>query len=115
MGYTRGGLGKSGYGIVVPVSPKMQTSRESIGYAIAIATSLLAPSLTEPRKVLFVVGGIHSKEQPTVNYVEENDGVIMPKLEPTIIVGVFYDAQGDTPICDSKSEIPHFVPPKQKI
>jgi len=57
MGYLGGGLGKNGQGIVVPISPMMQTYKAGFGYDAA-STSLPTPGLVEHKKVLFVGGGI---------------------------------------------------------
>jgi len=57
MGYTGGGLGKNGQGIVVPISPMMQTYKAGFGYDAA-STSLPTPGLAEHKKVLFVGGSI---------------------------------------------------------
>jgi len=39
MGYTRGGLGKNGQGIVAPINPVVQTSRAGSGCDLASASS----------------------------------------------------------------------------
>jgi hypothetical protein len=58
MAYIGGWLGKSGWGIIVPISPKIQTNRESIGYDAIATNSPSTPGLVESRKVLFVVGEV---------------------------------------------------------
>jgi hypothetical protein len=53
MGYTRGGLGKSGKGIVVPITPKMKSPRKYLGYGVVVS-SLRTPGLVAPREVLLL-------------------------------------------------------------
>ena len=59
MGYTKGGLGKNGYGIVVPFTPEMGSSRKSLGFDVI--ASLHTPNLDSTKKVLFVIRGVQTK------------------------------------------------------
>jgi hypothetical protein len=72
MGYTRGGLGKNGQGIVVPITPEMKSPRIGLGYDVFVA-SLPTPGLATTREVLFVAGGVQTgflEEKPIVDCVE---------------------------------------------
>jgi hypothetical protein len=83
MGYTRGGIGKNGQGIVVPITPKMKSPRTSLGYN-AIVASLPTPGLATMRKVLFFVGGVQTsfpKEKPTIDCAKQIDEIPVPHLE----------------------------------
>jgi hypothetical protein len=72
MGYTGGGLGKNGQGIVSPIMPEMKSPRIGLGYDVVVS-SLPTPSLAATKEVLFVAGGVQTdfpKEKSTVNCVE---------------------------------------------
>jgi hypothetical protein len=72
MGYTGGGLGKNGQGIVVPITPYMKSPRTSLGYDVVVA-SLPTSSLVATREVLFVAGGVQTsflEEKPIVDCAE---------------------------------------------
>ena len=62
MGYAGGGLGKNGQVIVVPIHPKLQTSRVSIEYDVVV-TSVSSPGLHESKNIVLVTGRIQSEEQ----------------------------------------------------
>jgi hypothetical protein len=66
MGHTRGGLKKNGQGIVVPITPEMNSPRISLGFDVV--TSLPTPHRVATREVLFVAGGVQIglvEEKPT--------------------------------------------------
>jgi hypothetical protein len=59
MGYTGGGLGKNGQGIVSPIMPEMMTPRTGLGYDVVVS-SLPTPTLAANKEVLFVAGGVQT-------------------------------------------------------
>jgi hypothetical protein len=111
MGYTRGGLGKNGQGIVVPISPEIQTSRAGLGYDVVVVASPSTPGLVESRKVLFVAGEVQTElleEKPTVDCPEQVNEVDMPELENLLQMIVVSNVHGCTHVSTP------FEPTKQK-
>lgn len=95
--------------VLFPISPEMKTSRAGFGYVITTTTSLPLPTLVEPNKYLFVVGGIQTEEQHPINCVEHIDEMGIPELETIVVDDIVVDVQGDS----TSDPIP-FVPTKQK-
>ena len=52
-GYIRGGIGKNGQGIGVPIIPKMKPPRTCLGYDVE------TPGFDNIKRVLFVVGSVY--------------------------------------------------------
>lgn len=68
--------------------------------------------LADPRKVLFVVGGIQTKEKPIVNSIEQTDEVAMLDLETASLVGSVDDMEGCTPVTTPSLDPASAIPTK---
>jgi hypothetical protein len=82
MGYIRGGLGKNGYGIVVPITPEMKSPRIFLGYDVVVA-SFPTLGLDATMEVLFVVGGFQfdfPEDKSIVNCDKQIDEMVDPNM-----------------------------------
>lgn len=84
MGNAGGGPGKNGQGIAILISLETHTYRTFLGYVSIIVASLPTPDVVEPRKVLFVVGGIQTVEKPPINCVEHIHQMGISKPETSV-------------------------------
>lgn len=78
MGYTRGGHGKNGQGIYVPIVPKMKTSKVGLGYA-STSNPIPTSNSIEFEKVSFFASGAQTKlleENSSSNQVAWNDKLV---------------------------------------
>jgi len=60
MGYTGGGLGKNGRGIIAPINLELKSPRTCLGYDVD-DSSLPTLGFADTKAVLFVVGSVQTE------------------------------------------------------
>jgi hypothetical protein len=95
MGYTIGGLGKNGQGIVSPLMPKIKSPRIGLVYDVVVA-SLPILSLATNKEVLFVTGGVQNNfiVEKSTKYIDEMVVPNMPEAVEIIVDDTVVDILG---------------------
>jgi hypothetical protein len=104
MGYTRGGLGKNGQGIVSPIMPEMLPPRTGLGYDVVVS-SFPTPSLATNREVLFIAGGVQTDFPVEQSTIEPVDEMVVPDIPDSKNI-VVDDIVVDIPGCSTLESTP---------
>ena len=99
MGYTGGGFGKNGQGIVALVIPEMKSPRRCIGYDVVVS-SFPTPSLAATREVFFIVGGFQNDFTTGHSTVELVDEMVVPDIPDSKNI-VVDEIATNIPVCST--------------